>query len=152
MSEQTATIAEGTAPEQQTPPPAPAPVLPGRKTTVTLGPFLAALTAQDRAEKRPTVAVTIGYTPPTKDGSAASRAVQTRLVHLMNGGMAVRSLQQVAEELLDWMHEPAWLQTLATLVADGFRVTQVNVALLPRDQVNNEVRPIATVTVNAPEI
>jgi hypothetical protein len=151
--EQTATVEDGTASgtPEPAPLPPPVPVAPGRKSTITLGPFLVALTAQDRQDGRPTVAVTVAYRPPSSDGTVASRAVQSRLVGLLDGGMPISSLQQVAEELFDRLTATDWSSIAGPISDHGFRLVQVNVALIPRDVQQDQIRPIATVTVSAPD-
>lgn len=126
---------------------------PGRstRTTVTLGPFLVALTEQDLRDRRPTVAVALAYLAPADAAHAAGAAtrVQARLRELFRVGVPPTGLQQVAEALYAGMVAPG---RAGGPVEHGVRITQVAVSLLPRDVTSGQIQPVATVCVADQEI
>jgi hypothetical protein len=120
------------------------------RTTVTLGPFLVALTDRDRQERRPTVVVAVAYVAPAdrEMGSRASAAVQTRLWQVLDGGIPVVDLQQVAEALYDGLAEPSWPVADGEAFEHGIELAQVAVSALPHDPTADQVQPVATVVVS----
>jgi hypothetical protein len=120
------------------------------RTTVTLGPFLVALTERDRQERRPTVVVAVAYVAPAdrERGSRASAAVQTRLWQVLDGGIPVVDLQQVTEALYDGLAEPLWPVEDGEAFEHGIELAQVAVSALPQNQAADQVQPVATVVVS----
>lgn len=120
------------------------------RTTVTLGPFLVALTERDRHERRPTVVVAVAYVAPADRGlgSRTSAAVQARLWQVLDGGIPVVDLQQVTEALYDGLVEPCWPVEGGEPFEHGIELAQVAVSSLPQNQTSDEVRPVATVVVS----
>jgi hypothetical protein len=123
------------------------------RTTVTLGPFLVALTENDRREGRPTVVVALAYVAPddAQRSSAAARLIQLRLGQALRA-VPLTDLRSVAESLFDALAEPRWVLERDKAVEHGIRVSQVAVSLLPRDLSSGTVRPMATVSVADPEL
>jgi hypothetical protein len=123
----------------------------GPRTTVTLGPFMVALTAQDRELQRPTVVVAVAYIAPSDRGRAASasRAVQARLWQVVGSGVPTATLQDVAEFLFERFTEPAWPAEGGDVVEHGVGVVQVSVSLLPQDLASGMAQPVATVSVTS---
>jgi hypothetical protein len=121
------------------------------RTTVTLGPFLVALTEEDRREGRPTVVVALAYLAPDdrRLASVAARMVQDRLSQAL-GAVPLTDLTSLTESLFDAVAAPRWPGEHGTTVEHGIRVSQVTVSLLPRDQQPDQVRPMATVSVADP--
>ena len=121
----------------------------GPRTTVTLGPFMVALTAQDRELQRPTVVVALAYLAPTDRGRSAdaSRVVQTRLWQVVRDGVPTATLQDVAEFLFERFAEPEWPADGGGAVEHGVRVVQVSASLLPQDLSSGLAQPVATVSV-----
>ena len=121
------------------------------RTTVTLGPFLVALTEQDVLDRRPTVAVALAYLAPADAANAAGAAarVQARLRELLRVGIPLTGLQQVAEAFYAGMAAPG---RAGGPVEHGVRITQVAVSLLPRDVTSGQLQPVATVCVADQEI
>lgn len=123
------------------------------RTTVTLGPFLVALTEADRQEGRPTVVVALSYVAPDdpQSSAGAARLVQARLGHALNN-VTPTDLRSVAETLFDTLAAPRWAIEGGGVIEHGIRISQVAVSLLPRDQTEGQVRPMATVSVTDPEL
>jgi hypothetical protein len=124
------------------------------RTTVTVGPFLVALTERDRQERRPTVVVAVAYVAPADRalGSRASAAVQERLWQVLRDGIPVVDLQQVTEALYDGLAEPRWPAGQGEPVEHGIALAQVAVSLLPRDPTSDQIQPVATVVVSNPSL
>jgi hypothetical protein len=124
------------------------------RTTVTLGPFLVALTEQDRQERRPTVVVAVAYVAPADRALAtrASAAVQERLWQVLRDGIPVVDLQQVTEALYDALAEPRWPAGQGEPVEHGIALAQVAVSLPPQDPTSDQVQPVATVVVANPSL
>ena len=120
------------------------------RTTVTLGPFLVALTDRDRQEQRPTVVVAVAYVAPAdrEMGSRASAAVQARLWQVLDGGISVVDLQQVTEALYDGLAEPSWPVGDGEPFEHGIELVQVAVSALPQNEAGDRVQPVATVVVS----
>lgn len=134
----------------------PAPPQPPRRrtrTTVTLGPFLVALTEEDRRAGRPTVVVALAYLAPDdrRHVPAAARLVQDRLGQVL-GAVPLTDLNSLVEALFDALAAPRWPVGGGATIEHGVRVVQVTVSLLPRDQPGDRIRPMATVSVADPDL
>ncbi len=118
------------------------------RTTVTLGPFLVALTERDRLDQRPTVVVAVAYVAPTDRelGGRASAAVQARLWQVLSDGIPVVDLQQVTEALFDGLAEPCWPVEGGEPFEHGIALAQVAVSSLPQNA--DPLQPVATVVVS----
>jgi hypothetical protein len=141
-------------PAKPAPAPEPeAPVRPRLRTTVTLGPFLVALTEDDLRAGRATVLVAMAYLAPDDpaDGDRTAVAVQGRLSQVLRDGIPVESLQQVAGTLFDRVADPEAATREDEPVRHGVRIAQLSVGLLPRAE-TERMQPVATVTVSDLEL